>query len=179
MSNPKTEHGEETGLDVLCTIDGQKIGIQVTEYMPDYGLPSALDRPSRAKEKALAKENPGGYGFPVLGEYVAALAHSLTIKLQKTFSAVDEGWLLVAAQNPNYGATSSTFVAADHVNIERLNEALDPLLAEKHYTKAFLLLTLEGVLFEWNRQAKWHLRADSRTPLDPQRVEALRRKFFG
>ena len=42
--------------------------------------------------------------------------------------------------------TSSTFVAADHVSVERMNAELHPLLAGKHYAKAFLLLASEGVL---------------------------------
>jgi hypothetical protein len=178
IADPMTECGGETGLDVLCVVDGRKIGIQVTEYVADCGLPKPPDKSSRGEERKLAKQNPGGYGFSVSGEYIPALAESIKIKLLKTFSGVDEGWLLVAAQNPNYGSTSSTFVAADHLGIERMNAVLHPLLVGKHYAKAFLLLASEGVLFEWNPEARWHLCADARTPLDPQRVEALRRELF-
>lgn len=146
---PRSSAGE-TGIDVLCLIDGRKIGIQVTEYVPDYGLPQTPANWLAAKKKKLAKQNPRGYGFSVSGEYITALAKSLNTKLLKTFSGVDEGWPPIAAQNRSYGSTSSTFVAADHLNIERMNAKLDPLLTKKHYAKAFLLLASEGVLFEWN-----------------------------
>jgi hypothetical protein len=177
VANPKVEFGEEVGIDVLCLLGKRKIGVQVTEYNPDHGLPKSPAKSSRALEISLAKKKSGGFGFSVSGEYITALAQSLKTKLTKTFSSVDEGWLLIVAQNPDYGSTSSTFVAADHVSVERMNSKLHPLLAGKHFARAFLLLALEGVLFEWCPQKRWQVRADTRQPLDPDRVKAARQKL--
>jgi hypothetical protein len=178
LSDPMTKFGEETGVDVLCRIDGRDIGVQVTDYTPDYGLQNPPKTASRAEEKKLAARNPRGYGFGVSAEYIRALTESLQTKLQKSFSGVDEGWLLVAAQHPQYGRTSSTFVSADHISTERLNAHIHPLLEGKQYTKVFLLLATESVLFEWNATDRWHLSADRRTQVDPQQVEELRSKLF-
>jgi hypothetical protein len=181
ITDPKVELQDESGLDVRCLIGGRTIGIQVTEYDADKGLPSwaSLPEKSRARELKLAKEKPGGYGFSVSGEYIRALKSCLEDKLQKTFAWVDEGWLLIAAQNPKYGATSSTFVAAEHVSIERLNAELHPLLSGKQYAKAFLLLSLQQVLFEWRPETQWRCQADLRRTVDAQRVETLRKKLLG
>jgi hypothetical protein len=143
----------------------------------DCSSPKSAVPPSRAVEKKLAKDNPGGYGFSASGEYIRALAKSLKAKLEKSFSFVDEGWLLIVAQNPTWGITSSTFVAADHVSVDQMNAELHHLLAGKHYAKAFLFLATERVLYEWNPDDKWQLRKDARSVLDPARVEALRQKL--
>jgi hypothetical protein len=177
-SDPMTVFGEETGVDVLCRIDGREIGIQVTDYTPGYGLQNPPDSASRAEEKKLAAQNPRGYGFGVSAEYIRALTETLKTKLQKTFSGVDEGWLLIAAQHPQYGRTFSTFVSADHIDIGRMNAEIHPLLAGKQYAKVFLLLATDGVLFEWNPTDRWHLSVDRRSRVDPQQVEELRSKLF-
>jgi hypothetical protein len=177
IADPKEEFGEEIGIDVVFLLDGRKIGVQVTEYNPDRALPQSPSKSSRAVEKSLAKKNPRGYGHSTSGEYITALAKSLGTKLLKTFSSVDEGWLLLVAQNPDCGSTSSTSIAADHISVDRMNSELHPLLAGKQFAKVFLLLALENVLFEWSPENKWQVRADTRKPPDPDRVEALRRKL--
>ena len=44
--DPKAEFLEEIGLDVLCMVGGRKVGVQVTVYNADHGLPSPPDRSS-------------------------------------------------------------------------------------------------------------------------------------
>jgi hypothetical protein len=178
IADPKAEFGEEIGVDVLCVVGGRTVGVQVTVYNADHGLPSPSPRSSRAEEKSLAKKRPRGYGFSASAEYIAALKHALKGKLAKTFSSVSEGWLLIVAQDPNYGSTSSTFIAADSVSVKRMNEALHPLLAEKQFARVYLLLALERVLFEWRPESKWELRQDLRQPTDPVHIRALREKLF-
>jgi hypothetical protein len=63
ITNPRAEFGEEGGIDDLCLLDNRKIGIQVTEYNPDQGLLKPSRKSSRAKEKAPARKNPGGFGI--------------------------------------------------------------------------------------------------------------------
>ena len=58
VADPKVECGGETGVDVLCLIDGRKIGVQVTEYVPDFGLSQTPDKSSRGEEKKLARQIP-------------------------------------------------------------------------------------------------------------------------
>ena len=120
----------------------------------------------------------GGYGFSASAEYIPALKHIMKSKLQKTFSSVHEAWLLIVAQDPDYGSTSSTFVAANSVSVERMNATLHPMLVGKQFTRVYLLLALESVLFEWRPESKWQLRQDRRQPTDPNRIKELREKLF-
>lgn len=86
---------------------------------PTMVCQSPPSKQSRAKEKSAASKNPKGYGFSISGQYIVALKKALVTKLTKTFAGVDEGWLLVAAQNPNWRHTSSTFVVAAHISLPR------------------------------------------------------------
>jgi hypothetical protein len=163
MADPKIEFGEEIGVDVLCLFAEKIIGVQVTEYNP-YDDPKAKEhRSSRGEEKSIAKKNPLGYGFVVPGKYINALTAAIRKKLTKTFSRVDEGWLLIVAQIQNHGSTASTFLDPDHIEVGCMNEKLHPLLIGRHFSKAFLLMDLEKVLFEWCPETKWRkIRKDPR-----------------
>jgi hypothetical protein len=177
LVDPKSEFREETGVDVIARIGGKKIGIQVTEYNPDFGLPKPPRKQSRAEEKQAASKNSRGYGFSVSGQYIDALRKTISNKLTKTFSSVDEGWLLIAAQNPNLGSKSSTLVEADHISVNRMNAEFHSLLLGRQFANVFLLLAVEQVLFEWSPARQWQRRIDWRTPLDPERVAALRKRL--
>ena len=85
--------------------------------------------------------------------------------------------MLVAAQKPQRGSTLSTWVAADHVSVDRLNEHLHDMLVPSRFAEAFFLLETEGVVFGWSRAERWRKMVDQRAVLDPARVEALRRKL--
>jgi len=85
--------------------------------------------------------------------------------------------LLIVAQNPNWGSTCSTFVEADHVNVDRMNAELHSPLLGRQFAKAFLLLAVERVLFEWSVADQWRRRIDQRKPPDPKQVAALRKRL--
>jgi hypothetical protein len=133
LSNLQEVYSEETGVDVMSVIDGQKIGIQVTEYNPEDGLESKPKRNPRGAEKKLARnelDKSGGvksYGLLVPADYIAALKTRIKNKLLKSSFSFDKVWLLITSQNPDWGSTSSTFVSSPTISVSEMNRCLHPL----------------------------------------------------
>jgi hypothetical protein len=186
IRDPNKGGREETGVDVVCVTagnDGSEIGIQVTEYNPDEGQEVAPKQQSRAVDKRRAAEELKSdepiksYGMSVSAGYIEALKKRIKDKLLKSTIRFDEVWMLIAAQNPRWGESSSTFLAAEQVSLAELDACLHPLLTGSHFDRVFLLLETEEVVFEWSPTTKWQNVADKRVPPDPARVADLRKKL--
>jgi hypothetical protein len=184
IEDPLVRFKEEVGVDVLITVGGKLIGIQVTEYSADEGLPKRPSRNSRAIEieraKVQAKKQRGvqAYGMTVSAEYLTAMKHRIDSKVIKHAARVDEVWLLVVAQDGRWGHTSSTFVAAEQVNIHHMNAVLDESLRASLFSRAFFLLCQERFLSGWNRAEMWQ--EITARPVLPNNgaIAAMRKKLF-
>jgi hypothetical protein len=162
LSDPNSSGRSESGADVVyCGPDGP-IGIQVTDYTVDEAAHTGRTGRARAEEKRRADEavqTKGpvkGYGMVVPGNHRQGLISRFKEKLRNSMDAFTERWLLVVAQK-GWGATGATFFAASQVDVAELNADLDAMLQTSQFDKAFILLKVERVLFEWNRAERWRM----------------------
>jgi hypothetical protein len=158
--------GVETGADVQFLLGGRKIGVQVTVFHADEAAsPARGGSVSRREEQAKAGEamksnGVKSYGHSASAKYGPALLRRVEAKVCKALSHganYNELWLLIAAQIPNWGATASTMISPDVVRVEDLDQLLNEVLAKSLFSRAFLLLHLEGVVYEWQRGKSWRV----------------------
>jgi hypothetical protein len=187
VSNPNAP-GRETGMDVVTVLDGKSIGAQITDYHADEGQTpgkrgSVLRKEEQAKaEEALKQSGPKVYGSWAPGNFVPPLSYRISDKISKANKhayGVDELWLLVCAQDARYGATGSTFIASAVVSLDVLNRHLNPLLHASPFSRAFLFLYSERVVYGWAKDSDaWQLLKD-KTELDKEHIRHMQELIFG
>jgi hypothetical protein len=183
LSDANAGGHDESGADVVYACGSGRIGIQVTDYVADEAGEERPKAQSRAVEKRLAAEatksvRPSkGYGMTAPADHVRALKTRIKHKLPKSMAAFSQKWLLIVAQKDSWGAGLSTFFAAENVDLERLNVAINPLLAESQYNHVFVLLQSEKVVIEWTPTDRWRFLVDQRKPLSSARIQELRAKL--
>ncbi len=183
--NPNTP-SVETGMDVLTNFGSRKVGIQVTVYHADEGVAGQKgsllrNEEERKAREALRQDGPKVYGSWAPADYVPPLRHRIQEKIAiaaKHTYQVDELWLLVCAQYPRYGATSSTMIASAVVDIGHLNNNFGSILANAPFDRVFLFLSSEHVVYDWRKQQGWQLLKD-KTPVDQAHIEHMRGLVFG
>ena len=186
-SNPNAS-GLETGMDVVTALDGKSIGVQLTDYHADENQTAGRRGPTlRSEEQAKAKEalkqsGPKVYGSSAPGDFIPPLLFRVQDKISKANKytpAVDEMWLLVCAQDGRYGATGSTFIASAVVSLDALNHHLNPLLCASPFSKMFLFLYSERVVYGWTKEAnQWALLKD-KAELDKEHIRDIQELIFG
>jgi hypothetical protein len=161
--------GVETGVDVQFLLGTRKIGVQATVYHADEGQePGQRGSPLRSEEMAKAREAMTRDGLKCYGHWATAsygppLQRRVQDKISKALARVfdfDELWLLVEAQVPNWGGTSSTMISPAVVRLEELDRLTDGMLTNSPFSKAFLLIHLDGVVYGWEREKRWQLAKD-------------------
>ena len=169
--NPNSP-GVETGVDVELALDGRLVGVQVTEFHVDEGAGhSKAGSRARKNEVNIAKEALKGsgrvkaYGFSASADYLPSLLKRIEEKVKKAnarpITGFDEIWLLVCAQVSPWGATGSTFISRDSVCASRLNSQGGALLHGSPFSRVFLMLMLEGVVYGWSPEdGEWRLLND-------------------
>jgi hypothetical protein len=156
MRDPLKAHGRETGADVEIRVDGRRIGIQVTEFACDEGVPGPGHR-LRAIEKFNATRGIfPTYAVPLQNQ-LAALRLRVLDKINKatryTFEEFDEPWLVIAAAVPD--AVVSTFLFTAFMRTDGLNAALDDALSQSKYARAFLCIEAGATVYEWTATNHW------------------------
>jgi hypothetical protein len=150
---------DETGADVIALIDGQRVGIQVTDL--DTG---DLQGEARAAETKLARDaerRDSTYAtLPQnqLERMIAAIANQVSRKSRMSFAGFDDFWLLVSCGIPQFGAVASTLVLTPWLDTEALDAATAQSLSASKYTRTFIHVALgleEQALYEWRRGGSW------------------------
>jgi hypothetical protein len=84
------------------------------------------------------------------------LSARVTDKVEKAAAFVgcefDQVWLLVWAQVNSWGATGSTWITKEMVDVADLNTTIAPILSGSKFTRTFLFLGLEKVVYGWTSQ---------------------------
>jgi hypothetical protein len=186
VSNPNTT-GSETGMDVVTVLAGKRIGAQLTDYHADeHRTAGPRKKTLRSQEEKKAKQASERNGAQVYGtwasaEFIPPLVYRVREKITKAGNypvSVDELWLLVCAQDPRWGATSSTFIASAMVSVDVLNQHVSPPLFESSFDRMFLFLCLERVVYGWTKATNhWELIKD-KPEQDKEHVEATRKLLF-
>lgn len=155
LSDPHAGGTQETGVDVVVTIDGLRIGVQVTEV--DTG---AVQGEARGEEKRLARVAGAGKPYFSWGQndpakMIAGLKRSVQVKALRTPAGFDEAWLLICAGVPEHGAAVSTLLSTPWITPEALTTATASILAGAAYTRAFVLsvLGVEWALYTWTKDS--------------------------
>jgi hypothetical protein len=156
--DPNKETRDETGADVVIVVDGNRIGIQVTEL--DTGeIPGQL----RSAEKAsLHKaQNKGqctyfAWAQNDLRMLLKTIARAVISKNQH-IDACNEAWLLISSSVPELGSLGSTFVNPNWLKVNDLDAATIAHLGRSIYSRAFLhvIVSSEDALYCWTAAGGW------------------------
>jgi hypothetical protein len=143
---------DESGADVIAVIDGQRIGIQVTDI--DTG-----DKPGQARqeEAALARDGTTYCTSIPIQVVVRAITRSVERKSRISSTGFDEFWLLLCCGLPQWGAMTSTMVMTPWLD-PTLDAATLPILSGSNYSQAFIHAPLgieEQALYQWARGGAW------------------------
>jgi hypothetical protein len=174
-SNPNTPV-VQSGADVEIWLNGSRIGVQVTVYHADEGQVPVAGSPLRADEEGKAKHalksgSPvKAYGHWASANYIPALSRRVKDKVDKARARpntdFDELWLLVCAEIPRWGGTGSTMISPAVVGLDDLNAHIAPILNGEPFSRAFLLIWLEGVVYGWTSEGgAWHVLRDAAVPV--------------
>ena len=180
--------GQETGMDIVTTLDGKSIGVQLTDYHADEdqragsrGQTLRSEEQKKASE-ALKQSGPKVYGAWVPGNYIPPLRYRFEDKIAKAHKypiPKHELWLLVNAQDRRYGATGATFIAAAVISEETLDREFNALLSASPFARVFLFLASERVVYGWTKASnRWELLKD-KPEVDQQHVREMQELLFG
>ena len=180
--------GPETGMDVVTTLDGTSIGVQISDYHADEdqtkgsrGQTLRSEEQKKARE-ALKQSGPKVYGTWAPGNYIPPLRYRVQDKIAKASKypvIKDELWLLVNAQDQRYGATGSTFIAASVVSTKTLDREMNALLSASPFTRVFLFLASERAVYGWTRAANCWKCLKDKPEVDQQHVREMQELLFG
>lgn len=148
--------------DVLASVGGRTIGIEVTVYHADE-QPDGTGSPARSQEHDLVRQAEGKpYFMCVPSDPLPGLVARISDKVRKAedynMEGCDELWLLIAASVPMTGAVASTHMFDFLLNAQALNERTDYLLNASPFKAAYVHshLSAEGeALFSWSRAKRW------------------------
>ena len=167
IRDAKSEFGaDETGIDVVFDMSGQRFGAQHTVFHFDEGqLPSKRGSTARATEEAVARATQTAFGMWANPDYRPALAYRINEKIAlasryDTHRLVAETWLIVSASLNRWGAAGSTIIMPHAVRREELNRLFHSSLSSSSFDRAFLILHLNSIAYGWDRSAGWRLVAD-------------------
>lgn len=148
--------------DVLASVDGRTIGIEVTVYHADE-QPDGTGSPARAQERDLSRQAKGN-PYPMWGspDPLPGLEARISDKVRKAENynteGCDELWLLIAASVPINGAVASTYMFDFLLNAQALNERTGYPLNASPFKAIYVHshLSTEGeALFSWSRASGW------------------------
>lgn len=147
--------------DILATAADQRyIGVEVTDLHPDEGTisrGSAL-RAEEEGKKRTAQGRP--YSLWPLLDFLRAFQRRIDEKVRRASkydaSKYNQLWLLIVSQSPD--APGSTYVFAPFISIDDLNRASHRFLANSGYSRAYLYLQLDDILYEWSPSEMWRTR---------------------
>ncbi len=177
LSDPNSR-GQETGADVVWTVDGRAIGFQVTEYHSDKGRdPTYKGSQLRREEmqKAARHGIVGTWGVPL--DPIPAIVSAVTEKVSRANrpevrrfrGRFSELILLIVSSIPQYGGTVATFLFDLALDLPRLNVETHELLSHSPYTSAYIcnMLTVDGSpsIYEWT-ESGWTRRGVPPQPDD-------------
>ncbi|MBG0791965.1 hypothetical protein IYY11_00365 [Methylocystis sp. H62] len=156
----------ESGGDVKLLFGERAVGLQVTDYHADEGPTPREGSRLRAEEERKARaamEAPDpvkAYGHWAPAGYIGPLSFRIKDKVEKTAKhdghSFDEMWLLICAQINGWGASASTMISPDLVRLNDLDEKVSPMLRCSVFSRAFLLLELDGIVFGWDKgENRW------------------------
>ncbi|MGH8321545.1 MAG: hypothetical protein ACRESX_03850 [Gammaproteobacteria bacterium] len=148
--------------DVLATINGHRIGIEVTVFHGDEGQNLGGGSHQRRAEEQINR-NASGRPYAMWGtvnSLVALVARIKDkIKCAESYSSevLDELWLLIAASVPQLGAVCSTFILPIALNLDDLNNKTDGILRGSPFKKAYLHVIMGQCLYEWSSSEEWQM----------------------
>lgn len=133
---------------------------EVTEVHPDE-VP-AQGSATREREERRARAAPGTLAMTWLQtESMPAILHRAAEKTRRASSyelGADQPLsLLLVGTLRLPTALAATFVVPETLNVARLNEGLHEALDRSRFTRAYLHLQLQHVLWEWNRPDGWRV----------------------
>ena len=145
--------------DVIVTIDGTRIGIEVTQFHADEHS-GAKGSPLRVIEERLSKQSPG-QSYTICGVTNPTIALLSRIQDKITASSgydrtnFDQLWLLISTGLPKLGAVGATFAVPTFVRVEELNQSTHQSLFNSSFSAVYLQMLLPPALFYWARESKW------------------------
>jgi len=167
LEDPLQVYGRETGTDVQVRIDGQLVGVQVTEYCADEGTANP-GRGLRATEKRDARQGQFKARAIPLQHRLASLHTRVAKKIEKAscypLQQFQQIWLLVAASLADPDAIASTSLVL--LTLDDVKGGLDDeMLRHSKYTKVFIHVQLGDMVYCWTRDNSWRLiHGDNRPP---------------
>ena len=141
LADPNAGQKTDTGADVLLTLDGNRYGIQVTEYHSDEGMNPDQREVTYGVKKQCIKRAPLPTPYMVIRVLGRLLQSESQISPKSNFHrmlAFDELVLLIVASVPELGAVGSTFLLDLALNLERMNATFSPNLQSSAYSSAYL-----------------------------------------
>ena len=156
--------GQETGADVVWTVDGRDIPFQVTEFHSDKGQdPKYKGSRLRREEmqKAARQEIVGTWGVRIdpIPAIVSAVTETVIRANRPEVRQFSEFILLIASSIPQRGGTAATFLLDLALDLRRLNAATHELLSHSVFTSAYIfnMITVHGSpsVYGWTRESGW------------------------
>lgn len=156
----------EQGLDVVCDLDGRRIGVQHTIFHADEGRDAGKrGSPARAAEEATARATQAPFAVWGVLDYRPALLLRLREKcaIAARYPASDmisETWLVVSACLAQWGAAASTMILRPFVEIGELNDLSHDVLCGSRFDRVYLVMHIGSVVFGWTPADGWQIVAD-------------------
>lgn len=166
FSDPNDGEKSDAGIDVIASIAGRRIGIQVGVIDPNREQGKV-----RAEEKRLASRASNGVYF-MWGEndpaaIIAGIGGLISRKARFSFARkaqrLDEIWLLAIAGSAEGGGVASTMILSSFLDLPTLDDATSEILEKSSYDRVFILpeLSNERALYEWVRSQGWTKRIEA------------------
>ncbi len=160
LSDPNLDQANDSGVDVLWTVDERAIGFQVTEYHSDEGREPDQRGSQLRREEAQKAASGHPYTMRIGLDPTPGLAERIRAKVQKGASSrFDELVLLVACSGPHErGGVAATLLLDMALDVATLNAATHSMLAGSVYDRAYIfnMVGLQGpAVYRWTREGSW------------------------
>jgi hypothetical protein len=153
--------------DVVALIDGNRVGIEVTQFHSDEqaGVKGSPLRAEEVKKFKDSGEHPYSQWFvpnPLPG-LVARITEKISVAAAYEKTRYQQLWLLILCQLPKGGALGSTFVFPSFVDVTDLNKSTHMLLCGSSFSAAHIHLMMSHGVYSWSRSEQWHVTKASGT----------------
>jgi hypothetical protein len=148
--------------DVLVSFGAARVGIEVTVFHADEGENRRGSQLRMEEQTRAEKVRARGEGYQIfvpdmdpnlaLAERVRAKCSNVGLRSP----SANELWLLVSGGLvDDFGRLAATGVDPKRIQVDKLNELTNDVLAASEFDRAYFDVHSWGSLYEWTRNSKW------------------------
>ena len=148
--------------DVMARVDGERVGIEVTQFHADEKPGGRGGSNLRAQEVEKVRASGGGPYPHLWGNpdprcgLVTRINEKISTAATYDKTGYDQLWLLICSQVPAIGAIGSTYALdfLDYVTV--LNRETHAQLCKSPFSAVHFYLMMSHCIFSWSCSEKWH-----------------------